>query len=190
MKVEKTVYAFVMIGFMLMFAFAGYGAAADTVELGYEPAGIAEAPCSKSIAVVTFEDLRDDPAIGESGKGKQFMSKTPVNEWVTRALYDELKRSGCKAEYHDKMGDYDTDFVVTGDVEKAYIKQDSATKYNVDISLKLNIFSDGQKVVSKTYRSNMTKRTGPSFSFKSSVATQMLQDVMRVAVPELQEMSK
>jgi hypothetical protein len=118
------------------------------------------------------------------------MSKSPVNEWVTRALYDELKLSGCKAEYHDKMGDYNTDFVVTGDVEKAYIKQDSATKYNVDISLKVNIFSDGQKVVGKTYRSNMTKRTAPSFSFKSSVATQMLQDVMRVAVPELQEMFK
>jgi hypothetical protein len=70
------------------------------------------------------------------------------------------------------------------------IEQDSAIKYNVDIVLKLDIYSGGKKIAGKTYNSNMTKKTMPSFSFNTNVATQMLQDVMREAVPDLQDRLK
>jgi hypothetical protein len=190
MKVQKMITYSAMISVIVLFVFSGIGFADKKVDLEYEPAGIDPAPCSKSVAIVTFEDKRDVEAIGESGKGEKFYSKTPVNEWISRALYDELRRAGCNAQYHSKMGDYGADFTVAGEVQQAYIKQDSAVKYNVDIVLKVDIYSGGKKIAGKTYNSSMAKNTSPSFSFKTSVATQMLQDVMREAVPDLQDRLK
>ena len=161
-------------------------AASDTVDLRYESGGLELAPCSKSVAIITFEDNRKNTAIGESGKGKKFHSQNSVNEWVTRALYDELKSIGCTVEYHDMMGDFNTDATITGSVEEAYIKQNSWTKYNVNIRLRLDITTGNEKS-SKAFRSSMTKTTVPSFSFNAGVAAESLQNVMREAVPALQK---
>jgi len=191
MKSEKRMVLIVIIGTIFLFGTAGIGfAASSTIDLEYEAAGIEEARCSKSVAVITFEDKRDKKVIGESGKGKKFYGKNPVNEWVTRALYDELKRTGCKAEYHDKDGNYNTDFTITGVVEKAFIKQKSMTKYQVTMRIYLNINQGGEKVLGKSYVSNLTKTTVPSFSFNNKVATETLQGMMREVVPELHKQLK
>ena len=191
MKLKMKMAGMVVTAAILLFGMTGSGmAASDQIELTYDAAGIDEATCTKSVAVVTFEDKRDDVGIGESGKGKKFYSKNPVNEWVTRALYDELKRTGCKAEYHDKKGDYNTDFTITGVVEDAYIKQKSMTKYHVNMRLNISILKDGKKVLGKTYTSNLDKTTVPSFSFNDKVATQTLQGILSEIVPDLHKQLK
>ena len=157
----------------------------ETIDLTDRTAGIEPATCSNSVAISTFQDNRTESWIGESGRGKKFQSNPPVNEWITRALYDELKSVGCQVEYHDTAGDFGTDAIITGIVEQAYIKQDSWTKYNVDMRLQI-LITMGNKKITRTYRSTMTKRTVPGFSFNSNVATESLQDVMRGAVPALQ----
>lgn len=173
-------------GIIFLFAYAGVGHAdSETIDLTYRTAGIEPATCSKSVAIITFQDNRTESGIGESGKGKKFQSSPPVSEWITRALYDELKSVGCRVEYHDTAGEFGTDVIMTGAVEQAYIKQDSWTKYNVNMRLQIFI-TVGNKKITKTYRSTMTKRTAPAFSFNSNVATESLQDVMREAVPALQ----
>ncbi len=172
----------------VLFLFGPVGtilASSDQIELKYEMAGIDEATCTKSVAIVTFEDKRDDVGIGESGKGKKFYSKNPVNEWFTRALYDELKRTGCKTEYHDKDGEFGTDFTIAGVVEEAYIIQKSMTKYHVTMRLNLSIYQDGKKLLGKTFSINLERTTAPSFSFNNKLATQMLQEMMRDIVPQL-----
>lgn len=185
---SKTASGFsLIVSLIVVFTFAGVGFAdSETIDLTYRTAGIEPATCSKSVAIITFQDNRAEPEIGESGKGKKFQSNPPVSEWITRALYDELKSVGCRVEYHDTAGDFGTDVIITGAVEQAYIKQDSWTKYNVDMRLQIFV-TMGNKKITKTYRSTMTKRTVPSFSFNSNVATESLQDVMREAVPALQK---
>jgi len=175
-----------VVSMIVLFAFTGVVYAdSETIDLTYRTAGIEPATCSKSVAIITFQDNRTEPWIGESGKGKKFQSRIPVNEWITRALTDELKSVGCRVEYHDTAGDFDTDVTITGIVEEAFIKQDSWTKYNVNFRLQLFI-TLGNKKITKTYQNTMTKRTVPAFSFNSNVATESLQDVMREAIPALQ----
>jgi|GEM_PF-982532 len=187
MSLNKRIRLSVLVNVIFLMGYVSIGfAASETVELRYELAGIEPATCSKSVAIVTFEDHRKNTAIGESGRGKQFLSENPVNEWVTRALYEELKSIGCTVENHDTKGNFNTDATITGSVEEAYIKQDSWTKYNVNMRLQMEI-SIGNEKIGKTFRSSMTKRTVPAFSFNSRVATQMLQGVMREAVPDLQK---
>lgn len=165
-------------------------AGSDQIDLRYEAAGIEAATCSKSVSIITFEDKREDEAIGVSGRGRRFYGRNPVNEWVTRALYDELKQTGCKVEYHDTDGDHDTDFTIVDIVEEAFIRQNSMTKYHVTMRLNIRIKQDGKQVLGKTFSSNLEQRTGPSFNFNSGVATRMLQGMMREVVPELHKQFK
>lgn len=179
-----------VVSIVLLFAFAGVGHAdSETIDLTYQTAGLEPAECSKRVAIITLKDNRTDAAIGESGKGKRFYSRVPVNEWITRALTDELKSIGCTVEYHDTAGDFDTDVTITGTVEEAFIQQDSWTKYNVNLRLELYV-TVGTKKITRTYRSAMTKRTVPSFSFNSNVATESLQTVMKEAVMNIEEILK
>ena len=188
MKSEMRIFWIVTICTIFLIGSAGPAlSAANQIDLLYETAGIDAGSCSKSAAIILFEDKREDLAIGLSNRGRRFYGRNPVNEWVTRALYDELKQTGCKVEFHDKDGGYDTDFTIVGIVEEAFITQKSMTKYHVTMRLNIRVKKDGKQVMGKTFSSNLEQTTGPSFSFNNRVATRMLQGMMQEIVPALRE---
>jgi hypothetical protein len=114
-------------------------AAPTSINLIYDPIDADTSPCKSSVAVVALEDQREFEAVGEDKKGQPISGTPAAAEWISRALLEELKKGGCRGEYHDKGSDFNTDYVVTGAVKEMYFTQksmsgfDSPEKKNVTV---------------------------------------------------------
>jgi hypothetical protein len=159
----------------------------NVVKLEYQAAGIAPDGCAKSLALVRLNDSREQAAVGETNEGEQFYSTTAVADWVSKALYDELRRAGCRVEYHDKAYNFETDYTLTGDIVEAYAKQASLTAYKADMRLNIALMAGGKKVFGKSYVSSVSKTTAPSPGANSKILTDLLQVMMREMVPEIRK---
>jgi hypothetical protein len=145
------------------------------------------APCAKTISVVALEDKREQTAVGETKDGNLFFGKISVTEWVSKALYDELAKSGCRVEFHDKEYEFDTDYTLVGEIEELFVKQNSLTEYSASMRLKLDVKADGQKVFGKSFVTSYSKKTVFSPGVNSKVLTELLQGLMREVVPEVRD---
>lgn len=183
MKAPISVGLIILLGFVSLIGCAS----TNTVDLSYKPAGINVAPCAKTLSVVALEDKRDQTAVGETKDGDLFFGKTSVTEWVSKALYDELAKSGCRVEFHDKEYAFDTDYTLVGAIEELFVKQNSLTGYSASMRLKLDVKADGQKVFGKSFATTYSKTTVFSPGVNSKVLTELLQGLMREMVPELRD---
>ena len=165
-----------------------FGCAQRTsIDLHYKPAGINIASCPKTVSVVTLKDERPKEAIGEKENGKPFYSNDVVAEWVSRALYEELKTNGCGVEYHDKEYDFDTDYIIGGFLQETFVKQESLSSYSASLRLRIEVKKDGEVVFGKNYVSTLTKTTVPTPGVNSKILTELLQGMMREVVPEIRK---
>lgn len=183
MKALTILRLFIFISILGLISCAGKSA----VDLRYQPAGIDMAPCSKSISVVELEDSRDRTAVGETNEGKLFFGKSSVSEWISKALYDELAKSGCRVEYHEKEYEFETDYTLIGEIEEVYVKQKSLTDYSASMRLRIAVKADGKKVFGKSFSSTFDKTTVPSPGVNSKVLTGLLQGLMKEMVPEIRD---
>lgn len=165
-------------------------ASTTTIDLIYHPIEMDTSPCKSSIAVVALEDLRESEAIGERKDGQQIYGKPAAAEWISRALLDELKKSGCQGEYHDKGSGFGTDYIVTGAVKEMYFKQESISVFNSDMQLRIVVNKGGEKVVGKDFSSTLRKTTVPGSGAYNEILSELLQTMLRDAVPEIREVIK
>ena len=162
-------------------------ASTATIDLIYHPVGVDVAPCKSSVAVVAFKDQRSSIAIGEKKDGQNIYGKPLAAEWISRALLEELKMAGCQAEYHDKGSDFNTDYIVTGEVKEAYFKQESISGFVADMKLRIVVNKSGKKIVGKEFTSSIRKKTLPSSGAYNEVLSELLQGMMREVVPDIRE---
>ena len=173
---------------ILCVAFAFFGCAGRTsIDLHYKPAGINIPSCSKTASVVMLKDERPKAAIGEKEDGKPFYSNDVVPEWVSRALYEELKTNGCGVEYHDKEYAFDTDYIIGGFLQEVFVKQESLSSYSATLRLRIEVKKKDEVVFGKNYVSTLKKTTVPSPGVNSKVLTELLQGMMREVVPEIRK---
>jgi hypothetical protein len=175
-----------LVGLLLVVGLVGC-AGKNVVKLEYQAAGIAPGDCTKSLSVVRLNDSRQQAAIGETNEGVLFYSTTDVADWVSRALYNELRRAGCRVDYHDKEYNFDTDYTLTGDIVEVYAKQASLTEYSANMRLSIALKAGGKKVFGKSYVSSVNKTTAPSPGANSKILTDLLQVVMLEMVPEIRK---
>jgi hypothetical protein len=155
------------------------------VDLSYEPAAIEVPACDSSVALVAFTDTRTVTQIGENREGRPVYGQSAVSEWVSRALTEELRRAGCRVEYHDRAYDFDTDYQLTGEVVSLYVDQRSFTEYDAEMRLNVTLSTGGQEVFTKKFYSTLNRKTVPDSRVFSEVFTELLQGVMREVVPEV-----
>ncbi len=158
-----------------------------SINLIYDPIDADTSPCKSSIAVVALEDQRESEAIGERKDGQQIYGKPVAAEWISRALLEELKKSGCQGEYHDKGSDFTTDYVVTGAVKEMYFKQESISGFASEMKLRIVINKGGQKVLGKEFSSTLRKKTLPGSGAYNKVLSELLQNMLREVVPDIRE---
>jgi hypothetical protein len=137
--------------------------------------------------VIALEDQRESEAIGERKDGQQIYGKPVAAEWISRALLEELKKSGCQGEYHDKGSDFTTDYVVTGAVKQMYFKQESISGFASEMKLRIVINKGGQKVLGKEFSSTLRKKTLPGSGAYNEVLSELLQNMLREVVPDVRE---
>jgi len=183
MKAFTILRVSVFLGFALMVGCAS----TTTIDLIYHPIDVDIIPCKSSIAVVALEDQRESEAVGEKKDGQQIFGKPVAAEWVSRALLEELKKSGCQGEYHDTGTDFNTDYIVTGAVKKMYFKQESMSGFASDMKLRIVINKGGQKVLGKEFTSTLKKKTVPGSGAYNEVLSELLQNMLSEVVPDIRE---
>jgi uncharacterized lipoprotein YajG len=162
-------------------------ASTNTINLIYHPIEVDTSPCKGSIAVLALEDQREFEAIGERKDGQQIYGKPAASEWISRALLEELKMSGCQGEYHDKGSDFNTDYIVTGAVKEMYFTQQSLSGFESEMKLRIVISKGGQKVLGKEFSSKLRKKTLPGSGAFNEVLSELLQDMLREVVPNIRK---
>jgi hypothetical protein len=175
-----------LLSFLAFIVF--FGCAPQTrVDLVYQPSGFRVSPCQKSIAIVTFTDARGKKTVGETQRGLSIYANDSVSNWISRAFYDELERSGCKVEYHDTGATFDTDLVLTGDIKELQVIQMSHTEYDGRLRLNVVVQADGKQVFKKEYVSALTKKTLPSSEVPKQILTELLQGLIQEALSDLRD---
>ncbi len=107
-------------------------ASTQTVPLDSTPSARRGLGCDHTIALVALRDTRTEKALGvKIDDGSYYEPGKPVSDWISRALYDELKQAGCQVEYHDTGAGFGTYYELTGDIEKFWFEERYKTKYNV-----------------------------------------------------------
>ena len=179
----SAIAAIAVIGFGLV-GFSGCTPRTQ-VALKYQPALIKQFPCRKSVSIVTFKDVRNKTTIGETQKGEPIYATASVSEWISRALTDELRRAGCRVEYHDASYAFDTDVTLTGEIKALNLIQMTYTEYDSDMRVNIILEKHGQREFSKEYYSTFTKKTLPSSGVSEEVLTGLLQGMIQEIVPDL-----
>lgn len=186
MKVLVVARVLVLLGLSIVISCAGKA----TIDLVYHTVGADVSPCKSSVAVVALEDQRSSVAVGERRDGQQIYGKPFAAEWISRALAEELEMAGCEVEYHDKGSDFNTDYLVTGEVKEAYFKQESMSGFVADMRLRIVVNKGGEKVLGKEFKSTVRKNTLPSSGAYTEVLSELLQTMLREVVPDVCEVFK
>jgi uncharacterized lipoprotein YajG len=160
-----------------------------TIQLAYQPAGSQASLCAnKQIAVVRFADGRKMTEIGDKDREAFFYpGEKSVTEWASRAVADELSSSGCKVQYHETFYPFNVDYIVTGEVIQVYLRQRGLLDYDANMKLKIRVQKGNDFVAEKTYSASWEKKVAPMTSSREGILMQLLQDVLRDAVPDIMD---
>lgn len=137
------------------------------------------APNAPSVSVVCFGDKRPDPEIvGKRRDGSAFTTSGDVAEWISRALADDLARRGLRVTFamdtaQARSGN--PDYLVTGEVEQAWLTESSAVELTAQLRVQCALASRKGRIWSETTNSSQT--TGGLLS--GATADNLLQETMR-----------
>lgn len=177
------------IVFLMAFAALSGCAPTGTVPLTYAPLHVLDAkPGTGSVSVIKFTDetekgLGGKSRLGRTSEGLDFFADSSLAEWVSWAVYDELKEAGINVEYHPAAGEYGTDFDISGQVQSLKLDQTSSTDYEGSMRVRLVIESKGNHVHSEKFYSEVTKVVFPSKDAPREIVMEVLQGIMTELVP-------
>lgn len=131
------------------------GCSANTVvPLRYQavaPAG--GQTCTQSITLLPFADKRSDTiTIGTLGEGKNFYAENDVAEWISWAMFEELKARGCNVKFREK-GDQSAikGYSVSGSFDTVNVNTGTALMAKAKLRVRVKVEKDGQYVVEQIY---------------------------------------
>lgn len=167
---------------LLLLAVTGCGPG-NTVRLLYKPAdsGTLPAPGAPSVAVVQFEDKRPHPQLGVRRDNSSFLASSPVAEWVSRSLADELARHGLQVSYAttiEQARSANPGYIVSGILEETWLKEGSATELSVNIRATMTLSSRKGRIMTEGLSASQSKSGLPS----STAAEQLLLDTVQELV--------
>lgn len=158
-----------------------------TVPLDYHATGAGRGlGCDHTIALVALRDTRTEKALGvKIDDGSYYEPGKPVPDWISRALYDELKQAGCQVEYHDTGAGFGTYYELTGDIEKFWFEERYKTKYNVAMRFVFYIHQDGALKERKEFTYAKERLATPGLTTPAEIMEETLQEAMQDIVPKL-----
>jgi len=124
------------------------------VPLRYQPSTPQGAPtCSQSISLLPFADKRADTiTIGTLSEGKRFYAENDVSEWVSWAMFEELKARGCDVKYREKAdAPALKGYAVSGSFDTVNVDSGATLMAKATIRLRVKVEKDGQFVLEQIY---------------------------------------
>ena len=142
------------------------------------------APNAPRVTVVPFTDNRQDTTnLGVRRDGSAFVASDDVAQWVSRGLADELRRQGVQVSYaldENQARSGNPDYIVTGTVEQAWLREVSATELATSMRATYRLASrDGKKISKETLNSSQTRSGIPSSGAAEEIMISSLRDLVQ-----------
>lgn len=158
-------------------------AGSNLINLKFAPVGANGATCTKTASVVRFSDPNTGKAIGmREGKVALYAANQEVAEWVAKAIKTQLEAIGCKAQYHDADGVFQTDYTIVGAITKCKVNQPSSTEVSVDLRFAVTVMKNGQNMFTHEYSSAVESKQFPSSNMVADAMQQCLQEIIQKQV--------
>lgn len=158
----------------------------NTVRLMTPPPLVAAdlpAPNAASVSVVDFEDKRvDTEAIGVRRDGSAFTTRDNVSQWISRAIADELARNGLQVTFANNVNQARSghpDFMVTGQVDEVWVKENSATEISTQMRIKCTLASRKGRLWSESLNASQSRSGLPSGSAVDNLLLDTLHDLVQ-----------
>ena len=154
------------------------------------PNNVLPAPNAPRVSVVVFEDKRDSQDRGVRRDGTAFVGSQDVTQWVSQALADELRRCGLQVSYAltpDQARSGNPDFIVTGTLDKAWLREVSATELICDMSASYRVASRSGKLSNReSLNAGQTRNGLPSGDVAKDLMTSCLRDLVQPMARKIQ----
>ncbi len=175
-------------------AFALAGCASNTVvPLRYTavaPAG--GTTCSQNITLLPFTDKRSQTiTIGSLDEGKNFYAGNDVTEWISWAMFEELKARGCNVRYHEKKnGALPRGYVVSGSFDTVNITTGTALMAKGKLRLRVKVEKDGRVIQEQIYSGERENLGLTYVDAAQKVLTSTLQYLLQDAATDVVKATK
>lgn len=128
--------------------------ASTVVPLRYQPSTPqGSLACAQSFTLLPFVDKRAETlTIGELPDGKRFYAENDPGEWVSWAMFEELKARGCEVKYHEKTGGAaPRGYVVSGSFDTLNVSSGTTLMAKANLRVRVRLEKDGAQVIEQIY---------------------------------------
>ncbi len=167
--------------------------AARVIPLEYYAVQVTPPRCATPVAVQKFSDARNTQSLGANKDGQTFLADPSVSvaDWVSYALYQELKANGCQAQYQT-LDQGSTSPIIRGEVVEVNVRQKDNTGYSCSVRIRLKIIKNGKEIMTQQFGSEIDKVYLPSSDNPKKILSECLQvlmaEVLDTLLPKLKEM--
>ena len=164
----------------------------NTVRLQYKPAesGVLPAPGAPSVTVVQFEDKRPNTQLGVRRDSSTFVGTTPVAEWLSRSLGDELARLGMQVTYAtsiDQARAGHPDYIVSGDVSEVWLKESSSMEISASLRATMHVSGRKGRLLVESLSASQTKKGLPSSDAAEALMLDTMQELVQPAARKVEQ---
>lgn len=175
----------------IMAALAGC-TSSTVVPLRYQASASSGQTCPQPITLLPFADKRADTlTIGSLGEGKHFYAENDVSEWVSWAMFEELKARGCEVKYREKA---DTSvpkgYSVSGSFDMVDVQRGENLMVKAKLRLRVKVEKDGNFIIEQIYTGERERLGMTAVSAAQEVLSNTLQYLMQDAATDVVRATK
>lgn len=160
-------------------------ASSNIVQLKY-PLELADTPwCRWPVTVVAFEDQRGVQALGAMDEVTAYQAASSVSDWVTRAVFEEMKARGCECTYVAEAASAGDGFVISGEVLTVRLDKTGINQWENEIRVRIQVAKDGERIYGETYKGYVQRTFVLATDAPEDIMVEGLSDIMRDATEKM-----
>jgi hypothetical protein len=150
------------------------------------PRKLPDIRCSGEVSVAQLQNAKIYEAIGRRDGDALYPANTSVGQWAAEAVAEQVAACGCGTIIVQHPGEADTEWVVSGDVRKAFVDKTGVLDYETTLALQVNLLRDKEKVFGKEVKFSSQKTASfPSSDLPSQYLDEAISDAVAEVVPDL-----
>ncbi len=152
------------------------------------------APNAPTVSVVLFNDNRQTPEVlGLRNDGTPYIAETSVNEWISRAVADELSIMGPQVSFSPTMQQAmsaNPDYIVVGDVLSVEVKDTNIATHSATIRFQFRVMQGQNVIYSESLSSTQESTALPTSNSVQTLLNDTLKDIATIAASKINEKTK
>lgn len=163
------------------------------VPLRYQPSALqAGQACTQTFTLLPFVDKRAETlTIGTLGEGKHYYAENDPAEWVSWAMFEELKARGCNVSFREKQSTAPAKgYVVSGSFDTLNVARGTNLMVKADMRLNVKLEHDGQFVSEQIFSGSREDLGVTAVAAAQSVLASTLQYLLQDAATSVVKAAK